>query len=480
MQQTHYFFLLFVMLACKPSDKDKETNAKPFHFGVATAAYQVEGAYQADGKGESKWDFLTNTLGVTQFVIGEKQTGNVAINMYDRTQYLKDIALMKQLGVNAYRFSLNWSRIIPDGIGPPNEIALAHYDQFIDDLIGAGIEPLVTLYHLDYPAVLMKKGGWGNPEMVQWYTNYAQVVFKRYGKKVKNFITFNEPYIEFFLVEYMLNLDQSEEPANVRYAKEMQKVHRQLLANAATIKMYHDMKFDGNIGMTFNLSPCLPMDENNDGDKKVTALQDELLNTLFLDALYKGIYPARALDSLTKYDPSFQPSKAEMALIAGNQPDFLGVNFYAPAFVKFDPSAPMSCTWLGNNPDSVSSHNGAVRPEYLYQLLMRLKNEYGDPEIIITENGAGFEGEDIKEGNTVNDPLRADYIRRHIEAGLKAKKDGVKLNGYFVWSGWDNFEWVSGYTKRFGIIYVDFETQERIPKQSFYEYQSIIREQNKK
>lgn len=447
---------------------------KPFLWGVSTAAYQVEGAYQADGKGESKWDFLTNKVGVTQFLIGEKQTGNVAINMYDRTQYLKDIQLMKQLGVNAYRFSLDWSRIIPDGIGAVNEKALAHYDQLIDDLLAAGIEPVVTLYHFDYPVALMQKGGWSNPEMVAWYTNYASVVLRRYGKKVKHFITFNEPYIEFFLVEYMLNLDQSIEPANVRYAKGMAKAHRQLMASATVIKMYHDMKLNGSIGITLNLSPTIPMDANNHSDVTATALQDALLNTLFLDPLFKGTYPKQALDSIQKYDPSFQPSSADTKFIAANKPDFLGINFYAPAFVTYDEKAPLSTSWMDNNPDSAKSINGPVRPEYLYKLLMRIKTEYGNPATMITENGAGFKGEDVKEGNTVNDPLRADYIKRHVEAAMKAKKEGANLKGYFVWSGWDNFEWVFGYTKRFGLIHVDFGTQERTPKQSFYTYRKII------
>jgi beta-glucosidase len=323
----------------------------------------------------------------------------------------------------------------------------------------------------------MQTGGWGNPEMVKWYINYASVVLKRYGKKVKKFITINEPYIEFFLVEYLLNLDQSKESTNVRYAKGMQKAHRQLLANAAVIKMYHEMKLGGSIGTSLNLSPCVPMNANNPDDVKVTSLQDELLNTLFLDALYKGRYPIRALDSLKKYDPSFQPTAEEMKTIVTNKPDFLGINFYAPAFVKYDERAPMSTTWLENNPDSIKS-NGPVRPEYLYKLLMELKKEYGNPVMMITENGAGFNNnEDTIVSGKVNDVLRADYIKRHIAAALEAKKEGANLQGYFVWSGWDNFEWVFGFTKRFGIIYVDFATQKRTPKQSYYVYQGILKGQ---
>lgn len=457
------------------------TNAQQkekFLWGVATAAYQVEGAYQADGKGESKWDFLTNKVGVTQFTIGEKQTGNVAINMYDRTQYLQDIQLMKKLGVNAYRFSLDWSRIIPDGEGAVNEKGLAHYDQLIDDIIAAGLEPVVTMYHFNYPVALFQKGGWGNPEMINWYTRYASVVFNRYGKKVKKFITFNEPYIEFFVAEYLMNLDQSKEPASVRFAKGMNKAHRQLLANARVTKMYHDLKLGGSIGMTLNLSPCIPFDASSQEDVKAAELQDQLLNRMYLDALFKGSYPAQALDSFQKYDPAFKPSAEEMKLLASQKPDFLGINFYAPGMVKHDANEPMGSSWLGNNTDSIKMNNGPVRPEYLYKLLMRIKNEYGSPATIITENGASFNnGEDTVINGKVNDAFRSDYITRHIAAAQKAKNDGANLKGYFVWSGWDNFEWIFGYTARFGIIYVDFKTQERTPKQSYFTYQKILQQE---
>ena len=450
---------------------------EPFLWGVATCAYQVEGNYQVDGKGESKWDFLTNKVGITQFTIGQKQTGNVSINMYDRTQYLKDIQWMKTLGINSYRMSLDWSRIIPDGIGAVNEVALKHYDVLIDDLLAAGIEPFVTLYHFDYPAVLLQKGGWGNPEMGNWYYNYASVVLKRYGHKVKHFITFNEPYIEFFLVENLLNAQNNKLPEKVYYMSQMQKAHSQLMTNARVIKLYHDLKLNGEIGIVLNVNPGAAWDEKKLADAKAAAFQDILINGLFLDPMYKGRYPKMALDSLAKYNPTFKASTQDMIFIKAQKPDFLGINFYAPAIVKGEDS-PMSLHWLDNNPDQIKSNVGPVRPEYLYKILMRLKTNYGNPKVYITENGTGYTSEDIKINGKVNDPLRASYIRRHIDIALKAKKEGANLHGYMVWSGWDNFEWVSGYTKRMGLIYVDFDTQERTPKQSYYEYQKIIKANN--
>lgn len=453
---------------------------KDFLWGVASAAYQVEGAYQADGKGESKWDFFANKVGVTQFTIGEKQTGNVAINMYDRKQYLQDIQLMKQLGVNTYRFSIPWSRILPQGIGKVNEIAIAHYHLLIRDLKAAGIEPLVTLYHFDMPNALMEKGGWTNQESVEWYKNYANVVFDNFGGEVKHFITFNEPYIEFFLADFLMNLTQSKEPANVRYSNEIINVHHQLLASAEAIKTYHKLHLGGMIGITLNLSPCLPMDVNNPEDVKAGSFQDELLNRIVLDPIFKGNYPVNALSAIQKYNPAFKPSVTDMQFIASNKPDFLGINFYAPALVKHDENSPFGVSWMGNNTDSVKMNNGPVRPNQLYALLMRIKNEYGNPATIITENGASFNNDEDKVVNgKVNDPLRSDYISRHIAAALQAQKDGVHLKGYCVWSGWDNFEWIFGYSVRFGLIHVDFNTQQRIPKQSYFTYQTILKQQKR-
>lgn len=471
------FFLLQTAFAQQP-DLSNLKAPGDFLWGVASAAYQVEGAYQADGKGESKWDFFANKVGVTQFTIGEKQTANVAINMYDRKQYLQDIQLMKQLGINTYRFSIPWSRIIPQGVGRPNEMAIAHYHLLIQDLKAAGIEPLVTLYHFDMPQALMEKGGWTNRESVQWYKNYATVIFENFGEEVKHFITFNEPYIEFFLADFLMNPTQSQEPANVRYSNEIINVHHQLLASAEAIKTYHNLRLDGMIGITFNLSPCLPMDPNNPEDEKAVSLQDELLNRIVLDPVFKGNYPENALAAIQKYNPTFQPSVEDMQFITSNKPDFLGINFYAPALVKHDNSAPLGVSWMGNNTDSVKMSNGPVMPNQLYNQLMQIKNEYGNPITIITENGASFtNNEDLVIDGKVNDNIRSDYISRHIASALQAQKDGANLKGYFVWSGWDNFEWIFGYSVRFGIIHVDFNTQQRTPKQSYYNYQSILKQQ---
>ena len=264
---------------------------KRFLWGIGTAAYQVEGAYQADGKGESNWDYYANAVGLTKYTIGEKQTGNTAINMYDRKQYLQDIKLMQQLGVNTYRFSIPWSRIIPNGVGEVNEKAVAHYKLLIKDLKDAGIEPFVTLYHFDMPQALVIKGGWANRASVEWYRAYARVIFQEFGKEVKHFATFNETTMEFFVADFNINPSKSKESANVRYAMEMDKVHHELLASATAIKDYHQLNLGGKIGITFNLAPCIPFDPTNPKDAAAVSIEDQLLNQIVLNPTLKGNYP---------------------------------------------------------------------------------------------------------------------------------------------------------------------------------------------
>ena len=465
--------------AQKPKDQK-------FIWGVASASYQVEGAYQADGKGVSNWDVWTNQYHVTQMMTGDVQTGNVSINEYDRTQYLKDIALMKQLGINSYRFSISWARLLPEGTGKVNDKGVKHYEEFIDALIANGIEPMITLFHWDLPQTLQAQGGWMNPKSVLWFAEYASLVFDKYGKKVKMFITFNEPYIDNFLItpiiENSINKISPPFPLSTEtQASKATAANNILLANATATQIYHKKKLGGRIGITLSLAPKIPVNPNDPADVKAALIADGMENRLFLDPLFKGKYPADILALYQPYNKNFSPTAADYALFAANPPDFLGVNFYAPDYIKADPKSPFGVPIFGENTDSVKMFNGPVRPEYLYKLLMRIKDDYNNPAMIITENGAGFGPTDEKlEGGSVNDPLRADYIKRHIDTAMVAKRDGANLQGYTVWSIFDNFEWVFGYNRRFGIVYVDFKTQERIPKKSYYLYQASIRSYQKK
>lgn len=463
----------------------QDSKNQPFIWGVASASYQVEGAYQADGKGLSNWDVYTNTYHVTEGFTGNSQTGNVAINAYDRTQYLKDITLMKALGVTSYRFSISWARILPGGTGAVNEKGIQHYNQFIDDLLASGIEPMITLFHWDLPQALQEKGGWMNPESVSWFEDYANLIFKSYGQKVKKFITFNEPYVDNFLVTPIINnMINKKNPAFVltgeQIAERATAVHHLLLANATVIRDFHQKKMKGMIGITLSLAPTIPLDAHNPDDVKAAIIKDGMHNRWFLDPLFKGKYPSDILQIYQQYNTQFKPSAADYALFAANKPDFLGINFYAPDYISANKDMPFGINLFGANPDSVKMFNGPVRPEWLYKLLMRIKDEYNNPVMIITENGAGFgEGDDKLVNNIVEDPLRVNYIQRHIDTAMQAKKDGANLQGYTVWSIFDNFEWIFGYSRRFGIVYVNFETQERIPKKSYWAYQKIIQSYKK-
>ena len=461
-------------------------NAQPFIWSVASASYQVEGAYQADGKGLSNWDVYTNKYHVTEGITGENQTGNISINQYDRTQYLQDIALMKKLGVNTYRFSLSWARLLPEGTGKINQPGINHYVTFVDDLIANGIEPMVTLYHWDMPQALQEKGGWLNPSSVQWFEEYSNLVFKSFGNKVKKYITFNEPYIDNFLITPIVNnIIDKKNPAfaftNEQIAERATAAHHLLLSNCIAIRNFHQQKREGIIGITLSLSPSIPLDPNNSEDVKAAILQDGMHNRWFLDPLFKGSYPEDVLKVYQLYNKNLIPTADNYALFKSIKPDFLGINFYAPAYVSADARMSFGINAWGNNPDSVKMFNGPVRPAYLYKLLMRLKEEYGNPLMFITENGAGFGDDDEKLiDNAVNDKLRVDYVKRHIDMAMQARKDGANLQGYTLWSIFDNFEWVSGYKRRFGIVHVNFETQARTPKQSYYEYQKIIADYKKK
>jgi beta-glucosidase len=476
-QASRVIALGFCLGAAIPaSDREKES----FLWGVSTSAYQVEGGYRRDGKGPSNWDVYTNEFQVTKSVVGRQETGNIADNLYDRRQYLEDIALMKRLGINSYRFSIAWSRILPDGTGEVNQAGLAHYRQLIDDLLANGIEPVVTLYHWDLPEKLAERGGWANPESVTWFEQYADVVFSAFGARVKRFITVNEPFVELFMIEPSIHrilegVAEEKSGATRVYAQQAVAAHHILLASALAIQAYRRLRLEGEIGISLNFTPTIPADPARPDDVEAAATMDAFQNRWFLDAIFKGGYPEPLASLHRERNPDFLPTAAEMRLISENRPDFVGVNYYAPSYFKADASAPLGADWAKADPDALEAFNGPVVPDELYRLLMRLHSDYGDPVIYITENGAGFgmEDEQVEQGR-VRDLLRSDYVRRHIEAALKARADGARLRGYFLWSLLDNFEWTSGFSHRFGIVHVNFDTQERVPKDSFFEYQRLI------
>ena len=451
-----------------------------FLWGAASAAYQVEGSPAADGRGLSKWDVYTHQYRITEGVVGVQHTGDVAINVYDRRQYLADIALMRDLGINAYRFSIAWPRILPHGTGAVNQAGLDWYGRFVDDLLDNGITPLATLYHWDYPWALHEKGGWHVPASIGWFRDYAAIVFGALGDRVRHFVTLNEPFIDTFMMDIAATrvrdgLGAPLRPTSAEYGRQAVALHHQYVAHAAAVAAYRQAGGKGMIGIALPLMPAHPLDPKRPEDVAAARLADGLINRWALDAVLRGSVPDDVTAALRRANPAFGAADADLALLKANPPDFVGVNFYAPIFVGADEAHALGLRWNDTNPDDVKMFNGPVRPEAFYALLMRIRDDYRNPPVIITENGAGFgDFDEVVDGGTVHDPLRTDYIRRHIAAMLRARGDGADIRGYMAWSLFDNFEWIQGYTRRFGMVHVDFDSQKRTPKESFHAYRGII------
>ena len=448
-----------------------------FVWGTASSAYQVEGAWQEDGKGPSVWDTYTNVYG-----LAGGETANVAVDQYHR--YVEDVALMKEMGIQSYRFSVAWTRVLPQGTGEVNAAGIDYYSRLVDELLAAGIEPAITLFHWDLPQELADRGGWHNRESVEWFGDYARILFEALGDRVDTWITFNEPYIDQFIIGGVLRsmVDPEIEPVEEYFAQpaELQAgqaiaSHHLMLAHARAVRIYRELGMGGKIGITLSISPAYPVTDSEE-DAAAAHIADGLHNRWFLDPVLKGEYPQDILELFSAHaDVGIRDGDLER--IGESRVDFLGVNYYSPTRARAAPASPHFGIEQLPNPDEQPAFNGEVYPDGLYDLLMRIDRDYGKPLLYITENGAGFGAEDdrLVDGQ-VDDTLRRDYVKRHLVAAHRAIQDGVSLKRYYLWSVLDNFEWIWGFKRRFGLVYVDFETQERIWKGSAYDYQSYIRD----
>jgi beta-glucosidase len=480
--------LIFWSCFSQPSQAQNKNSEKlrfpkGFLWGAASAAYQVEGGTKADGRGPNYWDkYLNPPYSLAKMATGEDVNGDVSINQYNRDQFLKDARLMKELGINTYRLSVSWSRILPEGTGKVNEAGIDYYNFVINTLIKNGIKPLVTLYHFDLPLALANKGGWMNRESVKWFTDYANLCFDRFGDRVKIFLTFNEPSIEMFFLQTVFDAIDSRQmpsvPASEKYISEhFAHIHHLMLAHAQTVNLYHKKKLEGKIGITYNFMLCDLDSAASESGKTSLDMVRKVWNNLFMDPVFKGSYPKDLFDRLKASQfGDIQPG--DMEIIKSAKTDFLGINYYGVNMYHEKPGAGFFGLVNGKNPDKPEMFNGFVNPAAFVEGLLSLKKQYNDPEIIITENGAGYGQSDEKlENGKVNDVLRTAYIQKHIKAVHEAIQKGVKIKGYYVWSMFDNLEWIMGYSRRFGITYVDFKTQERYPKQSYLWYKSFLKEQ---
>ncbi|MDW8059894.1 MAG: GH1 family beta-glucosidase [Thermomicrobium sp.] len=435
-----------------------------FLWGTATAAYQIEGAATEDGRGSSIWDTFSHTPGKTF----EGHTGDVACDHYHR--WPQDVALMRDLGAQAYRFSIAWPRIFPEGTGPVNERGLAFYDRLVDALLEAGIVPFVTLYHWDLPQALQDRGGWAVRTTSEAFADYAETVARRLGDRVRYWITHNEPWV----VAYLGHYEGVHAPGIRDLATAVRVSHELLVSHGLAAQAIRSASPQARVGITLNLSPVLPATDAP-GDVEAAQRFDGVLNRWFLDPVFGRGYPADIREFLAPY---FEPPETDLPLIA--QPlDFLGVNYYAPAFVR-DASPeevplgirPLEREELRARGYELTEMGWPVVSDGLEQLLLRLHREYAPSAIYITENGAAYA--DVLVDGRVQDDRRIAYLAAHFAAARRALAAGVPLAGYFVWSLLDNFEWAYGYSKRFGIVYVDFATLERIPKASYYWYREVI------
>ncbi len=436
-----------------------------FLWGTATAAYQIEGAVHEDGRGPSIWDTFSHTPGKTY----EGHTGDVACDHYHR--WPEDIRLLRDLGAPAYRFSIAWPRILPEGVGTVNERGLAFYERLVDALLEAGITPFVTLYHWDLPQALQDRGGWAERATVEAFATYADIVVRRLGDRVRYWITHNEPWV----VAYLGHYEGVHAPGLQDLATAIRVSHHLLLSHGLAAQAIRAACSQASLGITLNLSPALPASDAPADHEAATRL-DGVLNRWFLDAVFGRGYPA---DILAAFAPYYQPPLEDLLTIA--QPlDFLGVNYYAPAFVRAvtPEEKPLG---LESLPPAELAQRGyeltdmgwPVVPDGLEQLLLRLQRDYAPPAIYVTENGAAYPDQ-VVDGR-VQDDRRIAYLAAHFAAAHRALEAGVPLRGYFVWSLLDNFEWAFGYSKRFGIVYVDYHTLARLPKASYDWYQEVIR-----
>jgi beta-glucosidase len=432
-----------------------------FLWGAATSAYQIEGSPLADGAGPSIWQRFSHSPGRTH----EGQTGDVACDHYRR--WAGDVRLMAELGLNAYRFSIAWARVRPDGTGRVNEAGLAFYDRLVDALLEHGITPNATLYHWDLPAALDDRGGWLNPDVAHWFADYAQAVYRRLDDRVTLWATLNEPWV----VTDGGYLHGALAPGHRNLFEAPIATHNLLRAHGAAVQAY---RAEGRhrIGIVVNLEPKVPASDSAE-DLEATRRADAYMNRQYLDPVFFGTYPDELGEIFGEAWPEHAPE--DLALI--RQPiDFLGINYYTRGVTKHDPSnLPVRNGYVRQPGHTYTDVGWEVYAPALTGLLQWVKGRYGDLPLYITENGAAFYDPPKAVDGRIDDPLRVAYYRDHLRACRDALAAGVDLRGYFAWSLLDNYEWSLGYSKRFGIVHVDYETQQRTPKASARFYSQVIR-----
>ena len=432
-----------------------------FRWGAATSAYQIEGSPLADGAGPSIWHRFAHTPGNTY----QNQTADVACDHYHR--YADDVALMRDLGLTAYRFSLAWGRILPEGTGSVNAAGLDFYDRLVDRLLEAGITPFATLYHWDLPAALDDRGGWLNRDIADWFAEYTAVAVGRLGDRVRHWATINEPWV----VMDGGYVHGALAPGHRVLAEGARVAHNLLRAHARGVQAYRATS-DGEVGLVVNLEPKYTASDRAE-DQQATARADAYMNRIFLDPVFRGAYPDE-LDEV--FGEGWQDFPASDFDLIQEPFDFLGVNYYTRAVVEAAPeSYPEGAERVRQDHHTYTETGWEVYAPAFTDILTWVHERYDPIPLYITENGAAFYDPPQAQDGRVEDPLRVAYYREHLRAVHAAIEAGADVRGYFAWSLLDNYEWSSGYSKRFGLHHVDYETLVRTPKASAHFYADVIR-----
>ena len=431
-----------------------------FLWGSATSAYQIEGSPLADGAGPSIWQRFTHTPGMTK----NGDTGDIACDHYRR--YRDDVALMHRLGLKAYRFSISWSRVLPQGRGAVNEKGLAFYDRLVDALLEKGIAPNATLFHWDLPAALDDRGGWLNPDIAHWFAEYAQVVFRKLDDRVGMWATLNEPWV----VSDGGYLFGALAPGHRNAYEAPIASHNMLRAHGAAVQAYRATG-SHRIGIVVNIEPKYPASESV-ADLAATRRAHAYMNEQYLDPVFLGRYPAELAEIFGEAWPRWPQEDLDLI---GQKIDFVGLNYYTRSVTRADPSSwPLRASRVRQEGAVYSETDWEMFEQGLTDTLLWMRERYGPVPIYITENGSAFADPPVAKEDPLPDPQRVEYLRRHLLAVHEAMARGVDVRGYYAWSLLDNLEWSLGFTKRFGIVHVDFATQKRTPKQSALLYSRVI------
>ena len=425
-----------------------------FVWGVATSAYQIEGAAAVDGKGPSIWDSFCRRPGA----IADNSNGNVACEHYKH--WSSDLDMIADLGVDAYRFSIAWPRVRPTGDGAWNDKGLDFYERMVDGLLDRGIKPYLTLNHWDLPDARQAKGGWAHRDTVHHFVEYAEGIQARMGDRLASIATHNEPWV----VASLGHETGLFAPGIKNRATAAQVSHHLLLSHGLAVQALRAQGSQATLGIVLNLSPMHPATATP-ADTAQAQLEDGKLLRWYMDPLFKSSYPQDVLDHLGADAPVLQVEDLKNIAVPI---DFLGVNYYTRSVVSADRSWTADSSGL-----EITDMGWEVYPQGLTELLVRMNRDYPIPPLYVTENGGAFK--DVLESGRVHDGDRTRYIQQHIAAVAEAMRQGVRMQGYMVWSLMDNFEWASGYKKRFGIVHVDYDTQVRTLKDSALWYQDFLR-----